>query len=106
MLKFTQPQQVKKTLKTKWCQDPTPAEPGDKYEESADTPPVISSANAPVPSVEELPTYGEDPVPPPPPPPQQPAALYDAPPPGQRKGRQGRQGKNGGQRNKRRPEQQ
>lgn len=106
LLKFTQPQQVKKTLKTKWCQDPTPAEPGDKYEESADTPPVISSANAPVPSVEELPTYGEDPVPPPPPPPQQPAALYDAPPPGQRKGRQGRQGKNGGQRNKRRPEQQ
>jgi len=33
-LKFSQPQEVDKPLKTKWCLDPTPAEPGDKYEES------------------------------------------------------------------------
>jgi hypothetical protein len=99
-LKFTQPQPVKKTLKTKWCQDPTPAEPGDQYEEGPNTPPLITaSGNAPVASIEELPSYGETPVAPPPP--QQPPTLYDAPPPGQRKGRQGRKG---GQRNKRRPE--
>ena len=29
-LKFTQPQEVEKPLKTKWCLDPTPAEPGEK----------------------------------------------------------------------------
>jgi len=33
-LKFTQPQEIDKPLKTKWCLDPTPAEPGEQYEES------------------------------------------------------------------------
>jgi len=33
-LKFSQPQEIDKPLKTKWCLDPTPAEPGEKYEES------------------------------------------------------------------------
>jgi hypothetical protein len=33
-LKFSQPQEVDKPLKTKWCLDPTPAEPGEQYEES------------------------------------------------------------------------
>ena len=33
-LKFSQPQEVDKPLKTRWCLDPTPAEPGEQYEES------------------------------------------------------------------------
>jgi len=33
-LKFTQPEEIDKPLKTKWCLDPTPAEPGEQYEES------------------------------------------------------------------------
>ena len=33
-LKFSQPQEVDKPLKTKWCLDPTPAEPGEQYEEA------------------------------------------------------------------------
>ncbi len=106
-LKFTQPQEVKKTLKTKWCQDPTPAEPGDKYEEGPDTPPVLTaSANAPVGSEVELPTYGEEA--PPPPPPKQPDTLYGAPPQELRKARQGRRqgGGGGGQRAGRRQQQQ
>merc|ERR1712038_49575 len=40
-LKFTQPKQVPKPLLTKWCLDPTPAAPGDSYEETPDTPPVL-----------------------------------------------------------------
>jgi len=34
-LKFTSPQEVEKPLKTKWCLDPTPAAPGETYDESA-----------------------------------------------------------------------
>ena len=33
-LKFTSPRQVDKPLKTKWCLDPTPAEPGESYDEA------------------------------------------------------------------------
>ena len=33
-LKFSQPQEVDKPLKTRWCLDPTPAEPGEQYEEA------------------------------------------------------------------------
>ena len=33
-LKFSQPQEVDKPLQTRWCLDPTPAEPGEQYEES------------------------------------------------------------------------
>jgi len=40
-LKFTQPQQVDKPLLTKWCLDPTPAAPGESYdEENAQAPPI------------------------------------------------------------------
>jgi len=42
-LKFTQPQQVDKPLLTKWCLDPTPAAPGDSYdEENAQAPPIAT----------------------------------------------------------------
>merc|ERR1711863_173778 len=34
-LKFTSPKPVEKPLKTKWCLDPTPAAPGETYDESA-----------------------------------------------------------------------
>jgi len=33
-LRFTQPQQVPKPLQTRWCLDPTPAAPGESYDES------------------------------------------------------------------------
>jgi len=112
-LKFTTPQEVKKTLKTRWCQDPTPAEPGDKYEEGPDTPPVLgpestgtagsqgeSTAENPifdVPLPEYQPGFDEKA-------PQSPDVLYDAPPQAApRAGRKGRKGrKQGGQRAQRR----
>ena len=34
LLKFSQPKQVPKPLLTKWCLDPTPAQPGQSYEEN------------------------------------------------------------------------
>jgi len=34
VLKFTQPRQVPKPLLTKWCLDPTPAAPGESYDEN------------------------------------------------------------------------
>ena len=34
LLKFSQPRQVPKPLLTKWCLDPTPAEPGQSYDEN------------------------------------------------------------------------
>ena len=33
-LKFSQPRQVPKPLKTRWCLDPTPAAPGESYDEN------------------------------------------------------------------------
>merc|ERR1711962_1907913 len=33
-LKFSQPKRVPKPLQTKWCLDPTPAAPGESYDES------------------------------------------------------------------------
>jgi len=33
-LRFSQPQQVPKPLQTRWCLDPTPAAPGESYDES------------------------------------------------------------------------
>jgi len=33
-LKFTQPKQVDKPLQTRWCLDPTPAAPGESYDEA------------------------------------------------------------------------
>jgi len=55
-LKFTQPQQVDKPLLTKWCLDPTPAAPGESYdEENAEAPPlgpIGGSESKPQPSYE------------------------------------------------------
>merc|ERR1719323_2153773 len=33
-LRFTQPRQVDKPLQTRWCLDPTPAAPGESYDET------------------------------------------------------------------------
>jgi len=54
-LKFTQPQQVDKPLLTKWCLDPTPAAPGESYdEENAQAPPIqIQSESQAQPTYEE-----------------------------------------------------
>merc|ERR1712051_177376 len=54
-LKFTQPQQVDKPLLTKWCLDPTPAAPGESYDEENAAAPVISqgSESAAQPTYEE-----------------------------------------------------
>merc|ERR1712020_498724 len=64
-LKFTQPQQVDKPLLTKWCLDPTPAVPGDSYDEENAEAPVISEAeSAAEPAYEEPPAqYEPAPVP-------------------------------------------
>jgi len=57
-LKFTQPQQVDKPLLTKWCLDPTPAAPGDSYdEEEALAAPIGVAESAPQPAIEEQPAY-------------------------------------------------
>merc|ERR1712037_920595 len=44
-LKFTQPEQVDKPLLTRWCLDPTPAAPGDSYDESEADAPVLESGS-------------------------------------------------------------
>merc|ERR1712066_1013820 len=64
-LKFTQPQQVDKPLLTKWCLDPTPAAPGDSYdEENAEAPVLSESDTQAVPTYDEPPPqYEPDPVP-------------------------------------------
>ena len=47
-LKFSSPQQVDKPLKTKWCLDPTPAAPGETYDESnAGAAPISFAESAP-----------------------------------------------------------
>merc|ERR1712025_1567391 len=64
-LKFTQPKQVDKPLLTKWCLDPTPAAPGESYDESeAQAPPIQPigvSESRPQP-VEQIPEYTPEPV--------------------------------------------
>ena len=62
-LKFTQPKQIPKPLLTKWCLDPTPAAPGDSYDESQADAPVISTASETLsqPS-EQQPIYEPEPV--------------------------------------------
>ena len=81
-LKFSNPEQVEKPLKTKWCLDPAePTPDGGGYEETPDRPPpvtqrpindvgVLPDSQTPPP----LPTYGNQPPPPPTPPP----TLYSA----------------------------
>ncbi len=70
-LKFTQPQQIEKPLKTRWCLDPSAPAPGESYEESATSPPVITESpetdNETKPEA-ELPTYE----------PERPTSLYSA----------------------------
>lgn len=51
-LKFSAPQPIEKPLLTKWCQDPTPAAPGEFYEETEAKAPVSKT-----PTAEVLPDY-------------------------------------------------
>jgi len=44
-LKFSQPRQVPKPLQTRWCLDPTPAAPGESYDESNALAGVIDGRN-------------------------------------------------------------
>merc|ERR1712061_712630 len=55
-LKFTQPQEVEKPLKTKWCLDPTAAEPGETYDESEALGEPLAEATQNDPTI--LPAYG------------------------------------------------
>lgn len=99
-LKFTQPKPITKVLKTRWCQDPTPADNDDSYQEGPNTPPLITSGTTNVESFDEPPLafYGQGPGDQS----QQTPALYGAPPQGQQKqGRRGRQGRRQGQRKRR-----
>merc|ERR1712186_48925 len=62
------PQQVDKPLLTKWCLDPTPAAPGESYdEENAAAPPIgiTESESAPQPDYEEpeIPSYEQESIP-------------------------------------------
>ncbi len=45
-LRFSSPQQVDKPLRTKWCLDPTPAAPGETYDESRSNAAPISFAES------------------------------------------------------------
>merc|ERR1712038_1099215 len=44
-LKFSQPRQVPKPLQTRWCLDPTPAAPGESYDENNALAGVIDGRN-------------------------------------------------------------
>ena len=67
-LKFSQPQAVEQVLKTKWCQDPTPPQPDNSYDDSEAPPPIQQDTDKkPQPN-----------IPPPPPPP---APVQTTPPP-------------------------
>jgi len=63
-LKFSSPKQVDKPLKTKWCLDPTPAEPGESYDEADALGAPLGSAStnnpsfASAPASQALPSYG------------------------------------------------
>jgi len=63
-LKFTTPQEVEKPLKTKWCLDPTPAAPGETYDEADALGAPLGAASEPdvvfsqAPQAAPLPTYG------------------------------------------------
>ncbi len=71
-MKFSPPELIEKPLLSRWCLDPAEPTPGESYEESNQTPPVITeppetaSERQPQP---ELPGYE---------PPQEPTGLYDA----------------------------
>lgn len=57
-LKFSSPQEVEKPLKTKWCLDPTPAVPGETYDESGALGQPLGAASAIQPVFAPLPSYG------------------------------------------------
>merc|ERR1711971_1445234 len=71
-LKFSSPQEVEKPLKTKWCLDPTPAVPGESYEESEalGEPLADETASESLAESQDEPIVVE---------PEQPPALYGAP---------------------------
>merc|ERR1712166_1314077 len=71
-LKFSSPQIVEKPLKTKWCLDPTPAVPGESYEESE----ALGEPLADETESESLAESQDEPVVV-----EQPPALYGAPAP-------------------------
>merc|ERR1712038_491165 len=62
-LKFTQPQQVDKPLKTRWCLDATPSAPGESYDEADALGAPLGSAStnnpsfASAPASQALPSY-------------------------------------------------
>merc|ERR1739847_177249 len=56
-LKFTSPKPVENPLKTKWCLDPTPAEPGETYDESEALAAPLDAAESQADEV-ILPAYG------------------------------------------------
>jgi hypothetical protein len=56
-LKFSSPQEVEKPLLTKWCLDPTPAEPGETYDEGAALGAPLAAASNPQPSYSVAPSY-------------------------------------------------
>ena len=47
ILKSSTPRQVPKPLKTRWCLDPTPATPGESYDESTALAPIVDLRTAP-----------------------------------------------------------
>jgi hypothetical protein len=49
-LKFSNPEEIEQPLKTKWCLDPTPAEPGEQYEESSALGAPLGAASNDVPA--------------------------------------------------------
>jgi hypothetical protein len=102
-LKFTQAKPISKVLKTRWCQDPTPAGNDDSYQDGPNTPPLITSGTNNYESFDEPPLafYGQGG---PGGPNEQPPALYGAPAP--KPGRRGRQGRRQGGRRRRQQQQQ
>ena len=58
-LKFSNPEQVEKPLKTKWCLDPSEAAPGETYDESAALGAPIASASQPLPVYQAQPASSQ-----------------------------------------------
>ena len=58
-LKFSNPEQVEKPLKTKWCLDPSAPAPGETYDESAARAEPIGSYSEPLPVYESQPAQSQ-----------------------------------------------
>jgi hypothetical protein len=52
-LRFSQPKEQEKPLKSKWCLDPTPAEPGEQYDESNAQGEPLGAASTQLPHLSE-----------------------------------------------------